>query len=643
MDSLEIGVGGASFCLHLQAVVTGGLCSFVRAMATYVERKEQVATWDGNQSHWLDYVKRVRLQYERTPFKKRQYLGAELVTRLTGKAWDVASADIDHDRLQASDGPAYLLQFLEQRLCKAPVPDSGQRLEDFFIRLRRVPGASMTEWATQVRETYRRLQRALARQRFEGRPPTMEKKKEESVAGSVRPTPSLLRTPESRQRRSDVTSPRAFAGEESERRMRDDEVAAERQELPREETVRSRAEQAETLPQEQDQEAERGSVHTGSQRSGWHEQWTAEEWADWHAWRTPSRKRWKDSSDDEAAEQATPIKWEQFDYGDIQVLPPEILGWILLRRSGLPASARLSVLSAINNRLDLDTMERAMRDQEEELLMAEAHRSHGALARPRRSFWVEQDKSWGLVADYDTDDIDEASIMWVGDHLPEEVYGQEETAFSNAPQWSTWTNDGQELQWEWYEDDFYAQDSTGCYWSWAETKDWMDVEECFTVSPSEAAPVMEAYNLFQDKLRTFKESRVVNNAKQLSRGYYPFSMFKGKGKGKQKSKGKSFGKKGSFSPSPSSSSAFALSGKGVTGQKPGSPEYKGCFICGSQEHDFRSCPKRQQPRSSGQSLLVTNATRSVFMVEPLEEVADDMVIVGLVGVSRPRYHRLWSN
>ena len=132
MDSLEIGVGGASFCLHLQAVVTGGLCSFVRAMATYVERKEQVATWDGNQSHWLDYVKRVRLQYERTPFKKRQYLGAELVTRLTGKAWDVASADIDHDRLQASDGPAYLLQFLEQRLCKAPVPDSGQRLEDFF-------------------------------------------------------------------------------------------------------------------------------------------------------------------------------------------------------------------------------------------------------------------------------------------------------------------------------------------------------------------------------------------------------------------------------------------------------------------------------------------------------------------------------
>ena len=46
-----------------------------------------------------------------------------------------------------------------------------------------------------------------------------------------------------------------------------------------------------------------------------------------------------------------PIKWEQFDFGDIQILPPEILGWIMLRRSGLPASSRLSVLTAIKNKL----------------------------------------------------------------------------------------------------------------------------------------------------------------------------------------------------------------------------------------------------------------------------------------------------
>lgn len=75
-------------------------------MATFTERQEQVATWDGSPGLWLDYVKRVRLQYERTPHRKRKLLGAELASRLTGRAWDVTSADIDHERLQQRDGPA---------------------------------------------------------------------------------------------------------------------------------------------------------------------------------------------------------------------------------------------------------------------------------------------------------------------------------------------------------------------------------------------------------------------------------------------------------------------------------------------------------------------------------------------------------
>ena len=72
---------------------------------------------------------------------------------------------MDHSRLQEVDGPAYLLQFLEDRLCKAPIPDTGARLEDFFHRLRRAPGAAIAEWSAQLRESYARLQRAMARQR----------------------------------------------------------------------------------------------------------------------------------------------------------------------------------------------------------------------------------------------------------------------------------------------------------------------------------------------------------------------------------------------------------------------------------------------------------------------------------------------
>ena len=172
-----------------------------------MEKKEHIATWDGNPTTWLEYVKRVRLQYERTEYKKKHLLGAELTSRLTGRAWDVASADVDHGLLQRPDGAAYLLKFLEERLCKAPVPDTGQRLEDFFIRLRRSPGASMTEWSTQLREAYRRLQRAMARQRKDMQVRSEQGKKHlEPSAGSESPLKRLWQDMGQR-RQSDVTSP----------------------------------------------------------------------------------------------------------------------------------------------------------------------------------------------------------------------------------------------------------------------------------------------------------------------------------------------------------------------------------------------------------------------------------------------------
>ena len=180
-------------------IFTGGPEHFARPFTTtmtQVERKDQIVTWNGDPQFWLEYVKRVRLQYERTEYRKRGLLGAELASRLTSRAWDIASAELDHNQLQKPDGAAYLLRFLEQRLCKAPIPDTGQRLEEFFMKIRRVPGSSMAEWSAQLREAYRRLQRAMARQRKDqaDREPT------KAIQSSKLSTP----TP---RRRSDVTSP----------------------------------------------------------------------------------------------------------------------------------------------------------------------------------------------------------------------------------------------------------------------------------------------------------------------------------------------------------------------------------------------------------------------------------------------------
>ena len=51
-------------------------------MTTNAEKKDFCATWDGSLATWAEYVKRVRFQYDRAPYKKRQLLGAELASRL---------------------------------------------------------------------------------------------------------------------------------------------------------------------------------------------------------------------------------------------------------------------------------------------------------------------------------------------------------------------------------------------------------------------------------------------------------------------------------------------------------------------------------------------------------------------------------
>ena len=599
---------------------------------TTTERKEQTATWDGNPTSWVEYVKRVRLQYERTPYRKRALLGAELAGRLTGRAWDVTSAEIDHGELQKSTGAAYLLRFLEDRLCKAPVPDTGQRLEDFFMRLRRTPGSSMTEWANELREAYRRLQRAMARQRkdMEQRFGTPKDASPSSRNPSGK-TPSHTPTP-SHRRRSDATTPgldfQMSSPSRAARAQQEDDQFDPNVYEPNAETAE------EQQAQEEHEAVGYTRVRSEEESSQWSDRgwradgrYTAEEWRQWR------RRHWYDDSDHEAfPEVQDDIQWDQFEYGDEKILPDEILGWLLLRRSGLPASARLSVLSAINNRLDLDTMERAMRDQEEELLLAESQRSRGELHRPRRSFWVEEDSQWGLLTELDAEEVQDGSIHWVGDTLPPEVYAHEaaEDAFGS---WSTLLPDGQELQWEWWDDDFYATDLAGCFWSWSETKTWLDVEDCMVSAPDKSPAVQEAYGNFQ---RTFQESRNLNTAKHLSRGFYPMSMFKGKGKNKGKSKGKGSGK-----PSKGTVLAnFGGKGAGQQGQKPGSPDYRGCFICGAKDHDFRRCPKREAsssstaPRTSyGNAVLFAEKVDEVFMVED-DAVAMPVMSQAFSAVSR---------
>ena len=174
-------------------------------------------SWDGDPATWQDYIRKVRLAFEKTRSRKRKYLGPELVSQLTGRAWTVTQ-EIDHRMLVQNDGARFLIEFLEQRLGKVPVPDAGTKAEELFVKMRRPAGMSMASWCHKVRETYRGLQRALKRARLEqggtrpGSPGSADSRmsrpsqRVRTTPTSQRPTPtSPGESPSSRRRSSKQT------------------------------------------------------------------------------------------------------------------------------------------------------------------------------------------------------------------------------------------------------------------------------------------------------------------------------------------------------------------------------------------------------------------------------------------------------
>ena len=93
-----------------------------------------------------------------------------------------------------------------------------------------------------------------------------------------------------------------------------------------------------------------------------------------------------------------------------EVLPPEVLGWLLLRRANLPTSARLSIQAAAGNSLLFTDIERAMRAMEDELMVHDDSRRQPQHQKPR-SFWVEEDGDWSLLLTPEEDLQDVISFL----------------------------------------------------------------------------------------------------------------------------------------------------------------------------------------------------------------------------------------
>lgn len=326
--------------------------------------------------------------------------------------------------------------------------------------------------------------------------------------------------------------------------------------------------------------------------------WVLVSWALW-------RGKDSDSEDEDGFQDL--LGWADLEVENEEVIPTEILGWLLLRRAGLPASSRLSVQASVGNSLKFADLERALRDQEEELLAAEQSRQHRPNAGPRRTYWVEENGEWGLIneeVDEENLGLGKDAILWAENPPSSVLMATPETSSWDEEVW----HDGA-YDWIYHTDgEWYTQLEDGMFLSYADMKPWMEIDEIAYHDASLGKEISDAYTAVQEKVRTFQEARHAVQQKGKTRGFF---RPKGKPKGswKEKSKGK-----GTVLASFPSHSGKGYGSQTTSGYSPvNSPGYKGCFICGDKTHEFRNCPKRGMQKDSG-----GKGTRSVFMVTECE-------------------------
>ena len=531
-----------------------------------------VPSWDGEPAGWPEYSRRVRLCYQQTPAHKRYTLGPKLVLKLKGKAWEIASS-VNYEELESNSGTQYLLGFLRARLGRLPIPDVGQHLDELFVRCRRSPGTDMVTWCNQLREAYKKVQRSLARTTTVARTTV-------AVQTDQQPEVSELSSPTSSTRRR-------MSGSEPHREPGAKEQVVEE---GREDPSMSPGLHGET------EEEKRDTPRSSYSRDGggwWRQSWHEYGRQDWSSWKTDA---W-------AAESVH--VWEEDEAQLPEIIPEEVLGWLLMRRSGLPSAAKLSIQAAAGNSLRFSDVEKAMRQQEDELMNQERQKHS---QKSQRSYWVEREGDWGIfLADVDEDLMPgDEQIQWVDPGAMHDMWGSPEV--SETDHFPTvMYSDG--FEWQWHDDEWHTQGADGEWVAFSDMKPWLDIDDVGHHDPTAAKELQELFVAFDLKVRTFKEARNAVYQKGKNRGFYKGG--KGKGKGHQ---GKS--KKGS--PSPSTAFTLQTSGKGKSNNSPTTkPGYTGCFICGDLAHDFRNCPKR------GQASGPTTKAKMIGMVEEVTEIVED--------------------
>lgn len=366
----------------------------------------------------------------------------------------------------------------------------------------------MVTWCNQLRETYRRVQRALARTGVSKRDAGIQTDETRGVWSEVK-----------------LNTSQPHSGSEPHGEPAENPLNPFEEDVSPREAGEMRSEHASRISHAEEEQSQEDWDWWS--QSGW--------WSHWAGY----KKWWDDSSWKSERAPEPSHSWEDESTLLPEILPQEVLGWILMRRSGLPSSSRLSIQASAGNSLRLDDIERAMRQQEDELLQIERSRQQGS--PKHRTFWVEKDESWGilLAEPDDLDTVTDDQIHWLSQEEAQAMLAVPEDLTSETEQ--AWYNDGWN-DWSYHDGEWYTQGGDG-WISYADLKPWYDIEEAMSVDPAAGKELQDIYANYDQKVRTFREAREAVHQKGKSRGFFqPSSKGKSKGTPKGKStKGSVFG------------------------------------------------------------------------------------------------------
>lgn len=260
-----------------------------------------------------------------------------------------------------------------------------------------------------------------------------------------------------------------------------------------------------------------------------------------------------------------------------------------------PEEGRITCLSSIERPslstqfpLRFEDIERALRDQQEELLIAEGQA--GKLGGQRRAYWVEDGDHWGLLSENAVDDeaLTTDDVLWTqappfASTQAADVHFEEEPIYDGTYEWTFW------------HDEWHAQLEDGSFVAYSDLKPWLDIEDIAYEDAALGKELHDMYMAMDQKIRTFREAKHALYQKGKSRGYFKPKGF-GKGKGKKGGKGSVMMVSPNVKGNSKGSGKAMSSGSGGPSKQPG---FTGCFICGDLQHDYRNCPKRVSSQGSG--------------------------------------------